>query len=289
MRRQVSFFPIRLLILLPLVPLVGALNSRGIPSPDLRFTPWNTLDPSTQQLAQSLVYDETSWNAPGTNPIELQAFNDLRGGDRRTVRQLMGDVSQPQAVWDCFVNHYEAYTWDELVQEGLEEYMVTFGYNETSWAENGGEMEDMLPDWEGLSLGQQRAAEEICYTQELWDGVSLDLWITPSLAPSTAPTIETPVTSVPSVEDIRYVIWKDLDKTVRENALILTYTEETWNLPGSNEIESYSFQGISNSEVDNGQQAIRDLGLTASQWDCWSKLDGLSSINLCACVGWILD
>jgi len=60
----------------------------------------------------------------------------------------------------------------------------------------------------------------------------------------------------------RYVPYSDLVNVAAVEAL--GYTEETWNNPGTLEIEKKAFSGLS----DDHQTAATNLGFTPTTWDC---------------------
>ena len=66
--------------------------------------------------------------------------------------------------------------------------------------------------------------------------------------------------------EYRYTPWGDLPKPVRQAAREdLSYTEWTWNLPGTNDVEYLAY-----SELDIDQQAGSEtIGLDEEGWDCW--------------------
>lgn len=35
--------------------------------------------------------------------------------------------------WDCYINHYSDYDWDELINATVVEYFITLGWNQESW------------------------------------------------------------------------------------------------------------------------------------------------------------
>jgi len=72
---------------------------------------------------------------------------------------------------------YEDYTWSELEAASVTEYFEALGWNSSSWDK---EIDYSPPsdnqDWDELSLEEQNAAAELCYFQELWDGIPIPEW-----------------------------------------------------------------------------------------------------------------
>ena len=94
----------------------------------------------------------------------------------------------------------------------------------------------------------------------------------PSFTPTTSPTSSmlppSANTNLQSIDAIRYVLWDELDTTFQDNAKVLGYTNATWNLPGSDPIELFTFDGVSRSGVQGGIDAINAMGMDATLWDC---------------------
>ena len=77
--------------------------------------------------------------------------------------------------WDCFQNHYDDYTWEELVQEGLQEYYEDLGYDQTTWDN---EVYNRVEDDYWVEMDDDNDFHEdktalaaLCYFKETWDGV----------------------------------------------------------------------------------------------------------------------
>ena len=75
--------------------------------------------------------------------------------------------------WDCHINHYEGYWWDDMVYYGYDEYYTVLGWNANNWDNNGELPESEGLYWDQLTPEQQAAASQVCYFRDLWDGVSL--------------------------------------------------------------------------------------------------------------------
>jgi hypothetical protein len=97
----------------------------------------------------------------------------------------------------------------------------------------------------------------------------------PVMPPRSSPVRPTHAPYFPiSVEDIpypgfRFVAWQDVESLTHALATILGYTESTWNIPGTNGIESLSYETIELTLDGEILEAINDLEFTEPGWDCW--------------------
>ena len=142
--------------------------------PKVRFTDWSELSEADSTIAQNgLGYIKYSWNVIGENPVEKWAFSDLYTNEATAVNNL--GISSAQ--WDCWVNHYHGYWWSDLETMGITAHLEVLGWTEKMWESDGA----LLPDteelyWVELSVEQIAAARQICYTEELWNGIPLKKW-----------------------------------------------------------------------------------------------------------------
>ena len=104
--------------------------------------------------------------------------------------------------WDCWMNHYFDYFWEELLDDDLQEYFVILGWTQEMWDEESGVplSEDLA--WEELSDQQQAAATYICYFPDLWNmELEIGEWTyePPDVthSPSPPPIITSPPGGVP--------------------------------------------------------------------------------------------
>lgn len=67
--------------------------------------------------------------------------------------------------------------------------------------------------------------------------------------------------------NFRYTLWEDLSESQASNAVVLGYTEPTWNLPGTAAVEMLSFETISLDFVQGS--ALINLGYDEERYDCW--------------------
>jgi hypothetical protein len=158
-----------------------------------------------------LGYDRKTWNLPGS------ANNDRNGTDvfwEGLSWETIQNVS-PRAVsiiaqlgfwaqqWDCWINHYQDYTWEGLYQQSaieiifvededvvirgrnLQAAMTSLGWTDDNWDTSerfdyffplGTDRGDR-PPWDELTLAEQEAATTICWTRELWDRIPLFEWV----------------------------------------------------------------------------------------------------------------
>jgi len=172
----------KLLIVYPTIVLavlgstVNAFEGvRDIDFPASRYQLWDSLDESLIDAAETLGYDDRTWNSPGEASIESLSYETLteESGEWAEALEVFG-YSEEQ--WDCYINHYEDYDWKELEEEGVVEYFEILGWSEESWSENEGAPETEDFDWEELDDEQQAAAMELCYFEETWNGVNMEDW-----------------------------------------------------------------------------------------------------------------
>ena len=238
-----------------------------------RYRPYDELDHSSLLLLPVLGYHEETWNSPGDAYIEDYSFNQLSTAEKEAARSLGFSV----ASWNCWVNHYTAFEWDDLVKHEVQHYIEALGWNSTSWGmrwtDGDHKPASEFKTFQSLSEIEQNAVTQLCYTQELWDQISLETW-------TNKPCSE--YGGLPlSVDHNRYIFWSELESEARVDAQqYLSYDEGSWNTPGSAMIESFTYESL--SEIENGQATVQKLGLSAEQWDCyinhyngnlWSDLD----------------
>jgi hypothetical protein len=183
--------------------------------PSFRFVPWYNVTVSLQLLLKQLLgYDEATWNLPGSinndgvdysRFWEAQSFSTIQNTASVQVLSAVISMGFSKGEWDCWINHYQNFTWTELealspiyatVNEGetgdnlvvmgseIQMAMKTFGWTESNWstlermhyffptAEEG--LGARSP-WDNLTVTEQAAATRLCYTRELWDRIPLNL------------------------------------------------------------------------------------------------------------------
>ena len=122
-----------------------------------------------------LGYNETTWNTPGTYLyIEGKRYSNLMVIDKSLIRSLGFN----EMNYDCYMNHYKDYTWEEMVDIGVATYYEQLGYDILSFSGNYENYSGEPPatasmSWSQLTLDEQLAAHELCYTEGSWDKKSL--------------------------------------------------------------------------------------------------------------------
>ena len=110
-----------------------------------------------------------TWNEPGSAAVEDWSYHDLYEEEIVGLDGLgiSGDT------WDCHINHYFGYWWQDIVYYGYDQYFEVLGWDVNNWDSSGElpETEDMY--WDELTKEQQDAASQLCYFRDLWDGVSI--------------------------------------------------------------------------------------------------------------------
>jgi hypothetical protein len=211
MKNPLSYADILLLLLVVGGPptgsvIMGQIEERSesqrpsgtlIPYPFSRFTYWSNLSPAAQKRAEELGYTEGTWEAPGTG-VENLAFDELTSSQQ--VRALGFGLNK--IIWDCYLNHYRAFTWEQLLQMEVAGFYSVLGHNSASW-QSGEEPLGDLP-FSQLSPSQKSAAAALCFTENLWNGLPLDMWESipvsraPTFAPTPGPTLAPTPNPIPS-------------------------------------------------------------------------------------------
>jgi len=146
--------------------------------PTLRFTPWKNLHESAKAEGEILGYrSERSWNNLGSNSIERLSYETIKLQSERKAQAIEKLLEEAEDSWDCYINHYDDYTWDELELWGIQEAFITMGYDENLWQNDQAPRPEVEnEDWVELTPEHQEAALYVCYTQEIWDEVPLPDW-----------------------------------------------------------------------------------------------------------------
>lgn len=228
--------------------------------PAERYIQWSDLPANvdTDYLVASQIqlhYGRDSWNQ-FSSPVEEMSFDALYE-DMAEAAETMG---YNEDRWDCCLNHYTNYDYDELGKEGyahLEIAYTILGWHSDNWEDGQEPPLTEQKDWEDLIALEQTAADYLCYDENSWDGEPL-------------PWSDDDVESPPAEMDfecpgIRYVSWSQLRSQERYAALDLGYSEFSWN-NFEDPIEELSFEEV-NSERD-WRQALTDLGYEEQTWDC---------------------
>ena len=113
-----------------------------------------------------------SWNNPGTHDLEAWAHHNLYDAEQAGARALGMDAS----MWDCSVNHYAGFWWEDLEYYGQASYFRLLGWDADAWDTHDLEPETEDLYWDDLTQVQQAAATQLCYHRDLWDEISLQYW-----------------------------------------------------------------------------------------------------------------
>lgn len=203
-----------------------------------------------------LEYTENNWNK-FTNKNEEIDWETLRleSASKAYSGYVMGYKYWRQ--WDCCLNHFSAYDWDELIEVELDDddddeeegnrkkdnsvipyvqlaYSI-LGYDELNWdpqeyTNNEGviirrpESEDKY--WRQLRSFEQAAGTYLCYHEDLWDGRALPFWSKYPTYNQSPPKKEALICPL-----IRNSSWQELSEYhigLLEN--VMGYSEQTWNM-----------------------------------------------------------
>jgi hypothetical protein len=190
------------IIVLAFSSAVAQKNRFDVTYPRGRYVQWQFLTPPVRSAAELLRYDETTWNVPGSAPVEKQAFHNLTAPFQAAV---LGDLQMNEATWDCYINHYSGYSWTELLY-AVQMHYSALGYTADSWSS----VSRTTPilgnlNWTELNAAQRIAADQLCYFQRVWDGDDIATWSftsLPTAAPTTMSLFSTPPTNTPSNESV---------------------------------------------------------------------------------------
>jgi len=142
------------------------------PYPHVRFTQWAELSDDEKSVAKSLSYTRYLWDNLEIASIESHPYDHLSQAEQQGVGALGLDAE----IWDCYVNHYYGYYWDELEDAGVAKYYSALGWTKASWEEGGAEpaIEDLY--WNELSETEKENAINLCYFEYSWNWIGLDDW-----------------------------------------------------------------------------------------------------------------
>ena len=159
-----------LLLILALASSVVAAEATSLRSRWIEFS--ELTDEQKSIATEGLNYTKETWNNLGTNPIEASEFFDLSDEQKKAAKQL-GFIG---ATWDCDMNHYVDYSWEELEEYFLDAYWIALGWTKRKWGIPGFASKSEGKNWSELTSAEQDAAMEVCYFQESWDGISITGW-----------------------------------------------------------------------------------------------------------------
>eukprot|EP00569_Conticribra_weissflogii_P019084 CAMPEP_0171450436 /NCGR_PEP_ID=MMETSP0881-20121228/40627_1 /TAXON_ID=67004 /ORGANISM="Thalassiosira weissflogii, Strain CCMP1336" /LENGTH=643 /DNA_ID=CAMNT_0011974891 /DNA_START=33 /DNA_END=1964 /DNA_ORIENTATION=+ len=215
---------------------------------DIRYVPWNELDPETQKIAMNLDYTNTTWNKYGANPIEESSWEDLTSEQTSNASLLGYDMKS----WDCWINHYEGYRWIDMGQPFIQvlQWFTSLGWDIQSWTGKKEAPESDFKTWYELTSEERFSAAQLCYFRMTWNEVEV-------FSNGGFPIMK---------PDFRFDHWWKLDDEVREIAdKSLKYSELTWNVLGLGAVEARDWMRFTSSEVE----AAESIGWNQATWDCW--------------------
>lgn len=242
---------------------VASADDFPFDKPQFRFEPFDKLSEASRNVAEDrLGYRETTWNVHGLADVESSGWSYLTSGERDGA-VLLGFNEN---TWDCFVNHYEENTWDDLAARGVQEHFEGLGWSRAHWEHTTDEVPYTEARWwEQLTDKEKGHANQLCYFIDNWNRI--DMNPNPTYFPHPFPAF-------------RYRPWDDLD-TVTQNVAggMMNYTEELWNKLGTSINEKNTFLNLKSEP----REAALELGFYTHTWDCfmnhyltyyWSSLHG---------------
>lgn len=127
--------------------------------PQIRYVPWNKLTQDTQQIVSLLGYDHSSWDYTTHALLEDAPFSAFSESQKKAALFIGID----ECVWDCFFNHYKAYSTEMLAQLGLDGHVPTM-------------LEMQSKYWKDMSDAERETAAKFCYFEQLWNEEPLGTW-----------------------------------------------------------------------------------------------------------------
>ena len=134
--------------------------------PAFRYTPFQNLDTTVQTIAEEkLGYISLTWNNHGLAPVEKTGWDSLTSNEREGA-ELLGYTAD---AWDCFLNHYEDSTWDELADKGAQIYFERLGWTRAHWEYTAPDLPYTEGRWWGqLTDNEKAAANGLCFFEDNW-------------------------------------------------------------------------------------------------------------------------
>lgn len=223
--------------------------------PGVRFTSWNALPVEMKQYAQDLGYTDESWNNVGTADIEQYSWDEFGSNERNAL----GELGFTSSTWNCYMNHYNDYSWSDLIVQDMDQAARILGYTPESWTAGGG---GTTLDWDEMDDGQQWAATDFCYFKDTWDEVPLN-----------------EMNHIPIVyPHFRYIPWEDLTPSEVSQAQTAGWEQESWDVTDKASLEFSAFSDLPEPQ----RVALLEMGFYEEQYDCyinhyhgydWSELE----------------
>ena len=143
-----------------------------IPYPHGRYVEYTTItDMEFLMNINELGYTMETWNLPGSyHDLEGLSYDSLSTGQRGIIED---DIGWSSDTWDCYINHYKDYTWEQLQDVGVVLYYEILGYDQMKWntvvgrKDNHAFSESLT--WQELPFREKLAAKELCYFEEIWN------------------------------------------------------------------------------------------------------------------------
>lgn len=146
--------------------------------PAVRYEPWSLKEARTKSMLMGrLQYRRKSWDfeplSDSWNEIEFYSWADSATSNMtRTYASLLG---YDEDKWDCCVNHYEGFEWQDLENWNYTEQIAalkalgwshdTYGLTEsTVWPESEFQYFSELTEYQ-----RYMAASKLCFTEETWN------------------------------------------------------------------------------------------------------------------------
>lgn len=166
------------------------LEDEPVYCPTERYEPWavKRVLHKINSLFRILDYDEFEWNYDHNlfgdllkNEIEQYSFTSTQIKDKQ--REELLDMGYDEDKWDCCINHFEDYSWDEFLFYNLTEEIVALealGWTNETYGSTNSELWPETENfyWVNLTAYQQEmASSKLCYVKETWDEeLPLDEW-----------------------------------------------------------------------------------------------------------------
>ena len=107
-------------------------------------------------------------------PVESLVFDDL-DADQIDAAYVLGLA--PAEIWDCHVNHYSGYNWEELEAAGMQQNFVALGWTFESWNSLEEPPKSEGAKFETLTDVEKAAARALCYREPTWNRANLNDWV----------------------------------------------------------------------------------------------------------------
>ena len=214
-----------------------------------RFVPWHTIEEDLQsKLSKTFEYTDLSWNVLRLAEIEQKGWFQLVYYQEELAKELGFDQE-----WDCWINHFDSYSWNDIVSRKIGEHFTALGWTEKAWDGDEGPPESDSKSWSELSEVEQLHASQLCYDFDAWERIDM----TPNDGPYPYP-----------LPEIRFTPWKELNEDQRRVArAVFLYDETMWDNFGMADIESRAWDDL----TDYQRPYAIELGLYERTWNCFQN------------------